>query len=320
MAIVPKFRDAQRRACKAAILIEGISGRGKTGLALAIAHTLAEGVWEAIYAVDTENKSMDLYLGDTLHTGVKVEPFKIGDLTHDDGYKPSHYAAWRDAAVEAGAKVLISDSISHMWTYKGGVLDMVSALNRANKSYNKYSAWGEPEVVAEKNQIMDLIRSSKLHVINTVRTKEKQEMIPDETKGGFKIQSLGEQQIMMPDLKYEPDLVLTMVTPGHRSGRAPVVKVSKSRYPMFELDEEYEMTTNMILQMKQFLEEGTSPEELIEHQRQDYIQAVTEYLNTHPNVKNIWPELKNNLGVKDMPLKSMPLNIIKQLFSSLVAE
>lgn len=320
MAIVPKFRQAQRSTCKASILLEGLSGRGKTGLALAIAYTLADNDWNAVYAIDTENKSMELYLGDTLHTGVKVDAFNVGDLTHDDGYKPSHYAAWRDAAINTGAKTIVSDSISHMWNYKGGILDMVSALNRDNKNYNKYTAWGESEIVAEKNRIMDLIRSPKLHVINTVRTKEKQEMVPDENKGGFKIQSLGEQQIMMPDLKYEPDLVLSMVKPGHRAGRAPFVKVIKSRYPMFEADEEYEMTAELILQMKQFLEEGASPEELIERQRQDYIQAITEHLDKNATARAIWTPLKEMLGVQEMALKDMSLKIIKTLFSQIMAD
>ncbi len=321
MAIVPKFRIAQRTACKASVLLEGISGRGKTGLALAMAEILAGGEWDDIYAIDTENKSLDLYTGVTLHTGAVVGAFHVGELTHEDGYRPTHYELWREAALAAGAKVLISDSISHMWTYKGGVLDMVSELFKNNANRNKYSAWGEPEIVLEKNKIMDLIRHPKLHTISTVRSKEKQEIIPDpENPNRNIVQSLGEQQIMMPDLKFEPDLVLSLLNPGKPDGTPPVAKVLKSRYAPFAVDETYKVTGDLIRQMKQFLEEGTSPEELLEQQRQDYVQAITEYLDTHNNAKTIWPILKQDAGFKDTPLKDLPLKALKVLFSQLVAD
>jgi hypothetical protein len=111
-----------------------------------------------------------------------------------------------------------------------------------------------------------------------------------------------------------------MVEPGHRSGKDPVVRVIKSRYPMFEPDEEYAMTKSLILQMKQFLEEGVSPEELLEQQRQDYIGAITAHLDTSATAKTIWPALKQNANHKDTALKDMPLPVIKKLFSQLVSE
>ena len=57
MAIVPQFRKATRVQCKLSCAIEGLSGSGKSGLALAIARAFAD--WDKIYAVDTENKSLD---------------------------------------------------------------------------------------------------------------------------------------------------------------------------------------------------------------------------------------------------------------------
>lgn len=316
--IVPAFRKAKRLQCKASILIDGLSGLGKSGLALALGYGLVKD-WNKIAAVDSENRSLPLYVGRFLSTGVKVEEFSVGDLTADDGFKPSHYAAYRDLAIKEGFEALLCDSISHMWQYKGGILDMVTEAQRVGGSgINKYTAWGLPEIVTEKNLIMSLIRSPKLHCINTVRVKEKMEFVTgDDGKQGLK--SLGEQQIVMPDLKYEPDLVLSMLSPGDSDGTAPVVIVDKSRYAPFRVGDTYTMTANLIEQLRMFLEEGTSPEELLEMQRADYVNAITEYLDLNTSAASIWKILKENAGVKDTVLGEIPLKTLKILFGQLTA-
>ena len=54
------FEEAKRVACKASILIEGLSGRGKSGLALLLAKGLTKD-WTKVFAIDTENKSLNLF-------------------------------------------------------------------------------------------------------------------------------------------------------------------------------------------------------------------------------------------------------------------
>lgn len=317
MAIVAKFRDAERTRCKASILVEGLSGRGKTGLALAIAYTLVPD-WTKIAAVDTENRSMLLYTGTKLHTGEIVGKFKYGDLTADDGFNPTHYQAFRDLAIETDMQALICDSISHMWQYKGGILDMVTQAQRKDPRLNKYTAWGLPEVVREKNMIMELIRNPRLHCINTVRVKEKMEFITND-EGKTDLRSLGEQEIAMPDLKYEPDLVLSLQDPGSDEGKPPVVKVIKSRYSPFVVDELYRMSNSMLNQLKLFLEEGTSPEELNQIQTQEYIEEITKLLDNNTSARTIWPALKKQAGMETQKLEEIPLKKLKELFGQLMA-
>lgn len=317
MAITASFHQAQRVKCKASVLIEGLSGRGKSGLALAMAYGLVKD-WSKIAAVDTENRSLPLYTGLTLHTGEKVGSFMVGDITPEDGFRPSYYDAYREHALAAGYEALICDSISHMWQYKGGILDMVTEAQRRNSSLNKYTAWGLPEVVTEKNMIMSLIRHPRIHCINTVRVKEKMEFITDDA-GKTALRSLGEQQIIMPDLKYEPDLVLTLLNPGNGDGTPPEVVVAKSRYAPFKVDERYKMTASLIEQLRLFLEEGASPEDLAEMQRQEYIAATTAFLEGNPSARAIWEVLKEAQNVKGMPLKDIPLPALKLLFSQLSA-
>lgn len=38
----------------------------------------------------------------------------------------SNYLAFRESAIDAGAEVVIEDSITHAWMYKGGVLDLLA--------------------------------------------------------------------------------------------------------------------------------------------------------------------------------------------------
>ena len=59
-------RKAERYKVKASIMIEGLTGNGKTGLALCIAYGLVKD-WHKIGMVDTENKSADLMVGQHLH-------------------------------------------------------------------------------------------------------------------------------------------------------------------------------------------------------------------------------------------------------------
>lgn len=318
-----KFEDAERIACKASIMIEGLPGKGKSGLALALGYVLAGKDWKKVFAIDTENKSANLFVGVDCSIGEPYGKFKVGQLTADIGYKPSNYLAFREAAIASGAVAVIKDSISHAWMYKGGVLDIVNeAKQRSKNPKDTYAAWGDEEVVKEKNELLQLIRDPRVHVITTVRVKEKMEYIADEKTGGMKLQSLGEQQIQQADLKYEPDLVLHMLKPGkNKNGgvQHPVVRVVKTRYAIFDEGAEYEFTPELMLQLKAYLEDGVDPAELLEKQRQDYVQAVKGLLDTKPGLVPIWQVMKKDAGYETTKLTDMPLEVIKPLYIQLIS-
>ena len=321
MSFVPQFEDAQRVQCRASIEFEGLSGTGKSGAAMLTAAILADYDWKSIYALDTENRSLRLLVGTPCSDGGKYGSFKVSELTPEIGYAPSNYLAIRDAAINAGAKVFVQDSISHAWQYKGGVLDKVSALKSSgNTRYAKdtYAAWGDAEVTAEKNKLLEMIRDERVHVISTVRVKEKMEYTRD-ADGKSKLESLGDQQIQQADLKYEPDLVLHMVRPGSNHNGIiihPRVRVVKTRYAFLTKDEEYDWTPDLIKQLKAYLEEGVDPETILEQQRQEYITGVKELISV-PAKKAIAQVIKEDLGFKDIKLAEMPLNAIKQLYIKL---
>ena len=311
------FRDATRTQAKASILIEGLSGSGKSGLALLLGYYLSGKKWENIYALDTENKSLDLFQGVQASTGVPYGTFKKFDLTELHGYTPSNYINAREAAIHAGAEVFINDSLTHMWTMKGGVLDLVSEVDKSNSGRVKYNAWGDPTVVVEKQKIYATARDSRVHVISTVRVKEKQEMITEDGKTTLK--SLGEQQIMMPDFKYEPDLVLHMTQAGNMNGTPPKARVIKSRYAIFQPNTEYEFNEQTINQLVVYLAEGADPKELLEQQRLDLIAEISSILDNDASKRTMFPMLKEQQGVKDVPLKDLKLEVLKTLLGILYA-
>ena len=315
---VLSFRDATRQQAKASILIEGLSGRGKSGLALMLAYALAGKDWQKVYAIDTENRSLDLFEGLTMSDGTKCAPFKKVDLLPSHGYAPSNYLMCKENAINAGGAVMLNDSITHMWQQEGGVLDLVTQVQtKDSKRYNNYTAWGAPEVKAEKKAIYSVVRDSRIHVISTVRVKEKFDMVTE--NGKTALQSLGEQEQQMPDLKYEPDLVLHMLHPGAMNGTPPTVKVIKSRYAILQEGEVYQFTEAIIQSLVDYLNKGTDPAELLEAQRQDYINTIKNILESDASKKTMFPILKEQQGFKDVKLVDLPLDALQTLLGILLA-
>ena len=314
----PVVRKAKRYQVKASIMIEGLTGSGKTGLALCFAHALSGNDWEKVGMIDTENKSADLIVGQHAHIGEKFGEFLKIDLTEDDGYAPVNYLEGAKVLINEGVETVIFDSSTHAWMRKGGVIDLVNIAEENSKSKNKFAAWNTPEVTLNKNALFEMIRNNKYHVITTVRVKEKFGMEIDEN-GKTQIRSLGEQQVQTEGLKYEPDLVLSMVKAG-TSEKAPTAKVVKSRYPMLKLDEEYEFTPSLIEQVRVFLEEGADPAELIEQQRQEYIQAVIDFCEADQSQKPIWKLIKQGYGHEKTNINEIPLSDLKGMFIQLTSQ
>lgn len=308
-----QFREATRTASKACIVIEGLSGKGKSGLALAIAKALT-GDWSTVYGSDTENKSLDLFDGLRMHTGAEsFGKFKKFDLLPTHGYAPTNYLAAIEAAKAAGAEAFINDSITHMWQQKGGLLELVSDIQRSDTKYNKWTVWGHPTVMQEKNAIYPCIRDSEIHMISTVRVKEKFELVEG------KMQSLGEQQQMMPDLKFEPDLVIHMLRPGNEDGTPPRGRIVKSRYAILKENTEYDFTESLLDQLRAYLSEGADPKILQEAQRVEFIAELKAQIAHNPGLNSMLPLLAEQVGVKDKELDTLTLGEARKLLTLILS-
>lgn len=306
------FQDAERKQSKASIVIQGLSGLGKSGLALAIARALAD--WDKIFVCDTESGSTDLFEGIQLSTGQEVGKFKKFDLTEEDGFAPSNYLEVREAAKQAGAEVFIQDSATQSWAGPGGVLDIVShvKLDTNNKSM---SVWNDDKVVAEKNILNSatMWRDKEVHVISTVRMKEKVGFTEDN-----KVVKLGEQPIQSDQVKYEPDLIITMVKAGTPQGDAPVGVIEKSRYAILRVGNEYAFTEELCKQIGDYLNEGVSVEELEARQKNDMVVSITDILKADKSLQVQLAMFKKTQGISaDSKLADMDLKQLQSLYKLL---
>lgn len=184
------FRTAQRRKAKARVAITGPAGSGKTYSALLVARGLASS-WDKIAMIDTEHGSGDLYsdLG------------KYCIATMKPPYQPERAVKAMGLATESGFEVIILDSMSHFWAGEGGLLELHDRMTG-----NPYVNWGliTPRQIA----LVKAILESPVHVIATMRSKIKHEMVEED--GKKKVHKLGLKPIQREGVDYEFDVVLDL--------------------------------------------------------------------------------------------------------------
>jgi len=305
---------ATREKVKAAIGIDGISGDGKTGLALEIAHAI-EPDWSKLHLTDTENRSFSLYIGQKLQSGdvIPADTIHHAKMSKETGYSPYNYGFFREDAYEKGCTVCIMDSFTHGWSREGGVLDMVSSINsdlaKRNRNPNKFAAWNDEEVIGARNLIFDLIRDNKVHVISTLRIKDDYVILAEDGKNVVK--NVGLKQIQQEGLQYEYDLLLRVIRPADAEANTPArVEVLKSRYSLFHKGEEYDIDKSMLKALAEYLEKGTSKAELDEQLRIDLIEGLKEQIGNDTSRK-LYTVLKNTY--EDRKLAELSLAELRSL-------
>lgn len=307
-----KFKTIKRKQSKLSCAIMGMSGSGKSGLALLIATNLASAP-DKVYAVDSENGSLNLFEGITMSDGKVMNGVQVAELEEAYGSTaPTSYIEARNDAIAEGGEVFVADSITHGWLW---TLDKVSEINeKANTNSKNVSAWNDPVVMENKNILRTPIyRSNEIHNIVTIRQKEKIAITDEGGKAG--VQKLGEQPIMMDDCKFEPDLVLQMVSAGTPDGVAPVARVEKTRYAMLRLGEEYTFTPELIKQFADYLNEGVSPEVLLERQRNDLMISIRDIVGSNKTVAVRVKMFKKTNGIaEDAKLEDFTFEQLQNLY------
>ena len=178
------IRKAQRSNAKLRIGLAGPSGSGKTYSALLLAHGLAS--WEEIAIIDTENGSADLYSD--------LGAYNV--LTLEKPFHPERYVEAINAAISAGMKVIIIDSITHEWSGEGGALQLQEQLG------GRFQDWAK--VTPLHNKFVRTIIDSPVHMITTVRSKTDYAMSQD--GGKSKVQKVGLKPETREGFEYEMTL------------------------------------------------------------------------------------------------------------------
>ncbi|MGL5065211.1 MAG: AAA family ATPase [Microcoleus sp.] len=187
-----EIKRAERKKAKLRIGLFGPSGSGKTTGALRLAHGLC-GDWTKICVIDTEHQSASLY--------ADMGEYNVLEL--EAPYSPERYIQAIEAAQNAGMEVIIIDSITHEWGGKGGVLEIHEQVTRSSPSGNSYTAWSK--VTPRHNAFIDVILSSKCHVICCSRTKDEVVMTTN-SKGKESPQKVGLKAVTRDGFDYEMTL------------------------------------------------------------------------------------------------------------------
>ena len=206
------IRKARRSATKLRILLTSPSGGGKTYGAL----LMADGLGGKTVVIDTEEGSSDLY--DELHD------FDVIDLKPP--FTPERYIEAITAAEAAGYEVIVIDSVTHCWSGKGGCLELVDDIAKAQFRGNTWSAFSV--ITPRWRAFVDAILRSSAHVICTGRSKTETAQVEDH--GKKKVAKLGMKLEARDGLEYEFTTVLDLVHDGHYA------TVSKDRTGIFSGD------------------------------------------------------------------------------------
>ena len=179
-----QLRQSMRRAAKMRLALAGASGSGKTYSSLLIAYGMT-GEWSKIAVIDSENCSADLYA----HLG----GYQVLTL---ENYAPETYIEAIGICEQAGAEVIIIDSISHCWDY---LLDF-----HANLQGNSFANWAK--VTPRQNAFIQRILTSSAHVICTMRSK--QDYVLSDKNGKMVPEKVGLKAVQRDNVDYEFTAVL----------------------------------------------------------------------------------------------------------------
>jgi hypothetical protein len=175
----------------------GASGSGKTVTAMRLATGLAGG--EDIGFVDTEAGRARHYFptpGDKRSASelLREHLYRVKYLDLRPPYTPANIWSAINAVIDAGAKVVVVDSMSDEWEGEGGLHDMhydeISRLARKPMAdlqeweltkYN-FPAWNVPKS-AHKTHLMKNLRQVRAHVIFCFRAEEKTAAVQVEENG-----------------------------------------------------------------------------------------------------------------------------------------
>lgn len=176
------FRPATRDRIGLLLALAGASGSGKTFSALRIAKGLANGTGR-VAVIDTE-------AGRAKHYADRFD-FLHGDF--EPPFTPERYVEAIRAAEEAGATVIVIDSMSHEWNGEGGCADIQAAEAErmaTDKDGNVVPwkleamtapAWKKPKI-RHKRMVSRLLQC-RAHLIFCLRAEEKVKFVEEMVNG-----------------------------------------------------------------------------------------------------------------------------------------
>lgn len=188
-------KEAERQGARLLIQLSGVSGGGKTYSALLLAYGLAGGDAKKIIGIDTENRRM------SLNANILPNGEKFRTIDFYAPFSPDRYIQAIEAAIKAGAEVIVIDSVTHEWEGPGGCQEIAAAT--------KFPDWKRAK--AEHKRFMTYMLQAPAHIIACTRAREKTDFT--DTKNPIK---LGIQPIQEQNFSFEATVSLMMHDQGKR--------------------------------------------------------------------------------------------------------
>lgn len=204
----------------------GESGTGKTFSALKFAEGLVRGEekregFNSICVIDTEQGRSSMY-HDYIDGGFSL-------INLDPPFSSERIEEAFAFAIKQGFKVVIIDSLTQEWAGEGGVLERQALKESESGSKGdrgKLKSWGE--VKAPHNKLITTIVRSPVHVICTLRAKDKVVVFKN-SKEHLETATDGIQPIQQAEVLFE--FLVNLRTLGH--GKYEAVKVPENYKSIF---------------------------------------------------------------------------------------
>lgn len=193
------FQPAKKVASWLRMAISGPSKSGKTFSALTIAkYLLPNG---RVCLIDTERGSAAKY----------AKKFDFNHFEFEPPYHPQRLLDLLAAAERYEYDIVIVDSLSHLWSGPGGVLEIVNTITKRDKSGNSFAAWADATPI--QNRLYDGLTAVNAHLICTMRTKTEWVIEPDD-RGKMVPRKIGLEPRQRGEIEYEFD-ILGELDPQH---------------------------------------------------------------------------------------------------------
>ncbi|MGE7429062.1 AAA family ATPase [Bacillus thuringiensis] len=287
--------QAKREKMKAVIGFIGCSGSGKTGSSLLTAFGMMqeaypnlteEELWKKVGVIDTEHKRSKL------HVGLVYGETKIGNFLHIN-FTPPYTTERYNEAVQvmknAGAEVLIIDSLSHNWQGEGGIIE-----THGEMSGNSFQNWGK--LSSETTKLIKTLTQNNVHILATLRTKTEYVVEPD-AKGKMAPRKVGTKPVQKDEMEYE--FMLNFVIDIDH-----VADTSKDNTQMFEGNPQ-KITAEVGRKLYQWLELGIDVKAEEENERNNLIAKIIEIVESSDEAAKMLDEIefKTKQKLQDFNLK-----------------
>ena len=188
------FQKAIRENVWTKTLLSGPSGSGKTYSALLLASGIAEKCGSRVAFIDTENGRSKYYANE----------FDFDVSIMEAPYSSDKYVKEIDAAVEAGYKVIIVDSLSHEWIWCNEYVNSMPG--------NSWANWGKVKTKFH-NKFSEKIIQSPIHIVATGRGKDK--WVTEDKNGKQAPKKVGEGIVQQDDTEYNYTLTFQLEQDSH---------------------------------------------------------------------------------------------------------